>query len=82
MAAARALPLEPVEVCEIGDPDMPAGHRSHHQHVDGNAFVCSCGQIRGVFTVALDERYWSGDPAEVEAARRDHQAYIDSQPRR
>ena len=56
----RGAPLEPADACEIGDPDMPEGHRGHHQHVEGNAFVCSCGNgIFGVFSIMLPD--WTAE---------------------
>jgi len=71
----RRHPLEPADACQIGDPDMPPGHAGHHEHVQGNAFVCSCGEVTGCFSFAPDPRLWSGDPAEVEAAGREHQEW-------
>jgi hypothetical protein len=61
------------------EADWPAGHEGHHEHVQGNGIICSCGECLGVFTVALDPRFWSGDPAERAAAAREHtdfQAWI------
>jgi hypothetical protein len=67
----QARPLEWVDACEIGDPDYLPGHYGHHMHIEGNGIVCSCGQIMGNFTIAIDPRYWSDDPAEKAQARRE-----------
>lgn len=56
----------------------PSAHEGHHTHVEGNGFVCSCGQMFGIFSFVPDPRFWSDDPAEVEAAQREHQEYVDS----
>lgn len=63
-----------------GPHDEPGvgAHEGHHTHVAGNGFVCSCGQFWGLFSFVPDPRYWSSDPAEVEAAQREHQEYVDS----
>lgn len=59
-------------------PDAPNAHEGHHTHVEGNGTVCSCGQVWGIFSFIPDPRLWSDDPAEVEAAQREHQEYVDS----
>lgn len=56
----------------------PSLHEGHHTHVEGNGFVCSCGQFWGIFSFVPDPRLWSDDPGEPEAARREHQEYVDS----
>jgi hypothetical protein len=80
-AAARkatALPVpEPGEM-SIHEEHTAAGH---HWHVESNWTVCSCGDPRttGVFTVSVDSRYWSEDPAELAAVQReeaDFEAWI------
>jgi hypothetical protein len=51
-----------------------AGHEAHHLHVryGMNYRTCSCGEDEfGCWTIAIDDRYWSGDPAEVAQARRE-----------
>jgi hypothetical protein len=68
--------MEPA--CETGDPDMPDGHQGHHMHVEGNMFICSCGTGMGVFSFVPDPRFWSDDPAEVEAANREMQEWFES----
>lgn len=30
-------------------------HASHHEHLDGAAVYCSCGEFRGVVSVAIDD---------------------------
>jgi hypothetical protein len=35
-------------------PDLhDVGHEDHHLHYEGNTVVCSCGEFRGVISVAL-----------------------------
>lgn len=72
-AAARASagPLEPIQACQIGDPDLPDDHRGHHRHVLINSTLCSCGADLGdgCWSVALPdwtEQQW----ADWEATRR------------
>jgi hypothetical protein len=64
---------------EPGNVGVP-GHKDHHWHVKSNYTICSCGElIGGAFTVALDQRWWSDDPAEraaVEREEADFQAWI------
>jgi hypothetical protein len=74
-AARAALAPEIPEPCEI---EPPGPHPGHHTHVEGNATVCSCGTVWGCFSFVPDPRYWSDDPAEVAAAQREHQEYVDS----
>ena len=72
-AAARATapPLEPVEACQIGDPDMPDGHRFHHRHVHINYTLCSCGADLGdgLWSVFLPADWTAEQWAEWEANR-------------
>lgn len=37
-------------------------HVDHHSHLDGTTVYCSCGQFRGIITVAFGEDY---DPAKL-----------------
>lgn len=72
-----AGPLEWVDACEIGDPDALPGHRGHHMHVTGNATVCSCGQMMGIFSYVPDPRNWSDDPAEIAQVRREEEDWLN-----
>jgi hypothetical protein len=71
--AARQPDQEPT--CQIGAPEMPAGHQGHHVHVEYNAFVCSCGAGLGCFSFVPDPRWWSDDPAVVDEVRREEDAW-------
>lgn len=37
-------------------------HRGHHSHLDGTAVYCSCGEFRGVTTVAFPDWMWNKGP--------------------
>lgn len=53
MAAQAAVRQEIFEAEERRvDP-----HADHHRHLEGTAVYCSCGQFRGITTVAFDEDY-------------------------
>lgn len=52
------------------DVGLP-GHEGHHMHVDGSAFICSCGHALGCFSFVPDPRCWSDDPAERAALERE-----------
>jgi hypothetical protein len=79
-AAQRSMaePIEPVQACQIGDPDMPDGHRGHHKHVIGNGIVCSCGETFGIFSFVPDPRTWSDDSAERAALERETREWRES----
>lgn len=66
-AAERRKAAEPPEPEEFTRP----GHEGHHEHVDGNCFICSCGdpQTMGVFTVSVE---WSDDPGEMARIEREN----------
>lgn len=64
------------DACEIEDPDYRPGHYGHHTHVQGNADVCSCGEIRGIFSIALEPGLWSDNPAKREQAEREECDFI------
>lgn len=74
-ATRAVLAAEMGQPCEI---EPPGPHDGHHMHIDGNAVICSCGQVGGCFSFIPDARFWSDDPAEVEAANREYQEYVDS----
>ena len=74
-AAVEAEPLLAVD-CEH-NRHLLAGH---HWHAYVNYTICSCGTPGGVWTVSVDPRYWSDDPAEQEQAQRedrDFQAWLE-----
>jgi hypothetical protein len=75
MAARAAERAERRRAAEPPEPDMPTGHEGHHNHVRGNGIDCSCGEVGGCFSFAPDPRYWSDDPAEVAAVRREEDDY-------
>lgn len=78
-SAAGHVFIPPLDdACEIGDPDAIPGHYGHHAHVEGNVFICSCGMGFGCFSYVPDPRYWSDDPAEVEAVQREDEAHLAS----
>lgn len=53
-AAARAVEREAVEAAADG-------HAGHHSHLQGAWVVCSCGEVRGITSVALPPE--AADPA-------------------
>jgi len=70
-AAGRAAAEAAEEQC--ADAAEAPRHEGHHRHAEHNWFICSCGdpETVGVFTVTVDLRYWSDDPAERAQARRE-----------
>jgi len=69
-AAGRAAAEAAEEQC--ADAAEAPRHEGHHRHAEHNCFICSCGdpETVGVFSVAVDPRYWSDDPASTAGALR------------
>ena len=65
--AGRHVFIPPLDdCCEIGEPDYLPGHYGHHRHIEGNAFVCSCGELQGVFTIVPpDPEEWARHVASI-----------------
>ena len=42
---------------EAAEHPLVKGHEGHHFHLAGTAVYCSCGEYRGVTSVAFEEGY-------------------------
>jgi hypothetical protein len=73
-AAERAARRKAEKAAESDSLAQP-GHEGHHEHVEGNGFICSCGdpQTIGVFSVVPE---WSDDPAEMARIRREYDDFF------